>query len=285
MRSARDAAPAAALAIAWVVGCQGAEPSASPAARADGLCESGVSYESFAGPFLLSWCTGCHASSLAEGQRQGAPPGIDFDSESGVRSHIERIAARVADHTMPPAGGPSDEERALLLEWVDCGMPGDEEYFAPAPPEQLSRPPPDTRACAAVRAPLPPSLLPRCAPSTRACRIACADGVRDDDAVRECRDACTQEDPTPPAQVGLYPVDCEGCQLQQLVACAETIGCRSQVADLMCCIEDCIAKADPACFESECRSKIDAFGQCVYYQGEHCLSDDNPEYIAACYGG
>jgi hypothetical protein len=41
-----------------------------------------------------------------------------------VRHWAERIEARAASAspTMPPAGGPTDEERAMLREWIECGM-------------------------------------------------------------------------------------------------------------------------------------------------------------------
>jgi uncharacterized membrane protein len=55
--------------------------------------------------------------------RQMAPVGVDFDTLDGARRFPDRIAARAAGGTptMPPAGGPTIEERALLVEWIRCG--------------------------------------------------------------------------------------------------------------------------------------------------------------------
>jgi uncharacterized membrane protein len=87
-------------------------------------CETSyLDYTSFGEPFLLDWCNGCHSAGLPANMRQMAPAGVNFDSIEGVRQFQDRIAARGAGATptMPPAGGPSAEERALLAEWIACG--------------------------------------------------------------------------------------------------------------------------------------------------------------------
>jgi hypothetical protein len=87
--------------------------------------DSFISYEDFGGPFLITWCNGCHASGLPEGERQDAPLGVDFDTIEQIRSQAARIWARSGDHnaTMPPVGGPDEEDRARLGEWLACGAP------------------------------------------------------------------------------------------------------------------------------------------------------------------
>jgi uncharacterized membrane protein len=87
-------------------------------------CEkSYLDYNNFGAPFVINWCRGCHSSSIPQGQRQKAPLAVNFDSVDDVRNFAERIEARAAsiDPTMPPAGGPSEAERALLREWIECG--------------------------------------------------------------------------------------------------------------------------------------------------------------------
>jgi uncharacterized membrane protein len=87
-------------------------------------CESTyLDYQNFGAPFVTNWCRGCHSSALPDGMRQKAPKDVNFDDEADVRAWAPRIAARAATLTpsMPPAGGPSEEERALLAEWVTCG--------------------------------------------------------------------------------------------------------------------------------------------------------------------
>jgi uncharacterized membrane protein len=55
--------------------------------------------------------------------RQNAPLGVDFDDLDRVRDYAPRIDVRAAGTppTMPPAAGPSPEERAMLAEWINCG--------------------------------------------------------------------------------------------------------------------------------------------------------------------
>lgn len=91
------------------------------------ICETPtyLSYDNFGAGFSADWCRGCHSSAVPEGGRQGAPLGVDFDDEADLAQWGERIKIRATGErpTMPPAGGPSVEERALLEEWIGCGMP------------------------------------------------------------------------------------------------------------------------------------------------------------------
>ena len=87
-------------------------------------CETSyLDYQNFAAAFSADWCRGCHGAAVPEGMRQKAPLGVDFDDLSALRHWSERIQIRAtgAAPTMPPAGGPSEEERALLAEWLACG--------------------------------------------------------------------------------------------------------------------------------------------------------------------
>lgn len=87
--------------------------------------DSYLSWENAGGPYMLTYCTGCHSSELPANQRQGAPAGINFDSIDDVRTWAPRIWARAADQnsSMPPVGAPHKTERALLGEWLACGAP------------------------------------------------------------------------------------------------------------------------------------------------------------------
>ena len=87
--------------------------------------DSTLSAENFGAPFLLTQCTGCHHSSLPASERAGAPLDINFDALADVRKHAPLIWTRAADSnaTMPPLGGPPQEERTRLGEWLACGAP------------------------------------------------------------------------------------------------------------------------------------------------------------------
>jgi uncharacterized membrane protein len=110
------------LAIAALLGACGTdtrEPDDTPDA-----CETTfVDYATVGRPFMLDWCTGCHSSTLPPTMRQDAPLDVNFDDHAAILVWGERIRIRAAgpNPTMPPAGGPSDEERALIAEWIDCG--------------------------------------------------------------------------------------------------------------------------------------------------------------------
>ncbi|WP_434426978.1 hypothetical protein [Nannocystis pusilla] len=87
--------------------------------------DSILTAENFGAPFMLTHCTGCHHVALKEGERAGAPLGVDFESLIKVRAQAERIWARAADQnaSMPPVGPPPADERARLGEWLACGAP------------------------------------------------------------------------------------------------------------------------------------------------------------------
>ncbi|MCH9687756.1 MAG: hypothetical protein K0V04_40375 [Deltaproteobacteria bacterium] len=86
-----------------------------------------LTYENFGGPFMLTYCTGCHGSGVPADMRQMAPLGVDFDDVEDVRTHAVNIWALAADQNeaMPPVGAADDMERMMLGEWLACGAPTD----------------------------------------------------------------------------------------------------------------------------------------------------------------
>ena len=101
---------------------EGDDTSIAPIAP-DACEKSYLDYNNFGAPFVINWCRGCHSSWIPQGQRQKAPMTVNFDTADDVQTWAERIEARAASTTptMPPAGGPSEDERALLREWIECG--------------------------------------------------------------------------------------------------------------------------------------------------------------------
>ena len=106
---------------------QAPPPADAPETLAERPCpeDTFLTFEDFGGPFLYDWCTGCHSSEMQEGQRQGAPLAVDFDTLEDARAWADRIWLRAGDHnaTMPPIGGPDADERGALGEWLACGAP------------------------------------------------------------------------------------------------------------------------------------------------------------------
>ena len=90
----------------------------------DQCTTSYLGYDNFGAPFMSDWCRGCHGSAVPEMMRQKAPMDVNFDTLAEVQSWQLRIQMRATVvNTMPPAGGPSEEERLLLAEWLECGAP------------------------------------------------------------------------------------------------------------------------------------------------------------------
>ncbi len=115
---------------AWIVAlllaaaCTDPDAATTPEPDPETCAQSTLTYQNFAAPFVITWCRGCHGSGLPVNMRQNAPIGVDFDTAAEVRAAQNRILLRATGEspTMPPVGGPSAEERALLAEWLACGM-------------------------------------------------------------------------------------------------------------------------------------------------------------------
>ncbi|HEY6559327.1 MAG TPA: hypothetical protein VI072_18710 [Polyangiaceae bacterium] len=230
--------------------------------------DANLTYENFGQPFFLSWCSGCHGADLRENERAGAPPQLNFDELETIRTHSERILDRAVTHTtMPPAGGPPEDERRRLGEWLACGAPGRPQSFQPAPSVPVWNAP--TGTCSNPREPLPDALLPRCSRATYDCIAACM-GRADGEA---CRTACLVADTTPPAAIQGFPVSCATCTILQLFACGERNGCHDPLADALCCSERlCPAGSPENCTDQRCPGENRALGLCLGYAAESCLS-------------
>jgi len=84
-----------------------------------------LTWDTFGDEFVRNWCRGCHSPWLDEGRRYGAPVGVDLGEHDDVQRLAARALARATGDapTMPPGGGPSDEERELFRVWLECGAP------------------------------------------------------------------------------------------------------------------------------------------------------------------
>ncbi|MCA9516919.1 MAG: hypothetical protein KC635_18380 [Myxococcales bacterium] len=112
-------------ACAWAWACDGDGGGGAGVAteRAAWCAEAPVlSWDNFGHGFLLENCQPCHASTAAD--RHDAPTTVAFDSIERVRilkAKMLRMATGDAPE-MPPAGGVSEEDRALLEVWLECGV-------------------------------------------------------------------------------------------------------------------------------------------------------------------
>lgn len=124
MRSSRELVLVVSLALGACGNDRAIGPDDPPAPPDPDTCETSyLTYGNFGEPFALDWCRGCHSSAIPAGMRQKAPMGVNFDTQEDITHWRERIlmVAAGSQPTMPPAGGPPDEERALLAEWLGCG--------------------------------------------------------------------------------------------------------------------------------------------------------------------
>ena len=115
------------LLVVVLLSCKG-EPAEPPVTTDPSECppDSTVTWENFGDPFVHTWCTACHSETLHGEARQGAPDGVDFDHYEDVAVYADRILLLASGDppSMPPAGGTTDEERSLLVEWILCDTPG-----------------------------------------------------------------------------------------------------------------------------------------------------------------
>lgn len=117
------------------LGCGDDDDDDGPPDDGDGVsCPPGgtqLTEQSFGRPFLGAYCTRCHSSTLTGAERNGAPPGLDWDRMDVVRANAAEMneqAGANADGSvnveMPPSDPrPSDDERRRLAEWLACGAP------------------------------------------------------------------------------------------------------------------------------------------------------------------
>jgi len=87
-----------------------------------GLCADApvVTWNSFGHGFLLENCQSCHAQEAED--RHDAPAEVSFDTHPDALLWAARILERAAADppTMPPQGGTSADDRALLSIWLTC---------------------------------------------------------------------------------------------------------------------------------------------------------------------
>ena len=83
-----------------------------------------LTYANFGKGYVDKHCVGCHSSLIPVEARVGAPIGVDLNTYEDVLLWADRIDARSTGDspTMPPGGGPSPDEIALLKEWLECSV-------------------------------------------------------------------------------------------------------------------------------------------------------------------
>ena len=87
-------------------------------------CETTTAdYTTVGAPFIQTWCTPCHHSELTGEDRPVGSESVNLDSFDLVIEHLDRIELRALGDSpsMPPAGGPSEDDLKRLTLWIECG--------------------------------------------------------------------------------------------------------------------------------------------------------------------
>jgi len=90
-------------------------------------CPAGntLTYDTFGADFFQRYCLHCHSAQVGP-ERNGAPSGVNFDTQDEIVSRKADIWGMAADtNTLMPAAGaaPSSDERHQLGDWLACGAP------------------------------------------------------------------------------------------------------------------------------------------------------------------
>lgn len=106
----------------WVLlalACTGTSPTDTGELCAD---RRAVTWNNWGHGFVQTWCQPCHSAGSAD--RYGAPEAVNLDTLDQVVSFSDSISRTVLDdETMPVGGGVSDEDKALLRDFLECGLP------------------------------------------------------------------------------------------------------------------------------------------------------------------
>src|SRR6202035_3558262 len=126
------ARPTCLIAAFWLIGslclvAQSRPPQVritAPDANARARAADQITFDKHISPVLMKYCAGCHG-----GKTPSADLRLNFANEKEARTIAtterdfwSRVVTEVSTKQMPPPGvriRPTDEERALLLKWID----------------------------------------------------------------------------------------------------------------------------------------------------------------------
>ncbi|MDB4986178.1 MAG: uncharacterized protein JWN04_1356 [Myxococcaceae bacterium] len=128
MNGQRLVAFLAVLSSIFACGAEEERGRATAAACPDG---SKLTYDADIAPIMSSYCVTCHATTVPDSQRHGAPTDHNFDSLLGLleeADHVDQEAGSNGTTTntkMPPRGYPAPtlQQRMMLSEWLACNAP------------------------------------------------------------------------------------------------------------------------------------------------------------------
>jgi len=114
-----------ALALAPLAACGGDEGNedAGDVPEVDCAAAPAPKYSEMAS--VWAKCTTCHAATVTNAARAGAPPDVNFDTYAAAKAEASTAMHEVYEGAMPPAASPalSSAEEDQLYRWASCGTP------------------------------------------------------------------------------------------------------------------------------------------------------------------
>lgn len=112
--------------VVWGCATKASDPETSPSSTIEDTADPCidapiVTWDNWGQGFLVENCQSCHRSTAPD--RHGAPADVTFDDESSALALADRILDRCTSDppTMPPRGGITTDDQALLVAWLTCG--------------------------------------------------------------------------------------------------------------------------------------------------------------------
>lgn len=101
--------------LVLLLACTGDDADSAP------VCDAHVTWNNWGDGFFTTWCQPCHSATAPD--RNGAPESLNFDTSTDVVTYEASVRRTVLEmETMPVGGGLTDEDRALLEDFLACGL-------------------------------------------------------------------------------------------------------------------------------------------------------------------
>ena len=116
-----------ALLYGWALASGCAEKAAEPAPAAvvsrEGITADNVTYDNYIGLLINTRCKTCHNPASEYSTKPALDAWVNEKTYANAASHGIKIVGSINENTMPVSRPLVAEEKALLLAWLNRGMP------------------------------------------------------------------------------------------------------------------------------------------------------------------